>query len=408
MLTDPEVRNAIPADKVYKIKDKGGMFLEVNPKGGKYWRLRFWLNGKEKLVSLGVYPEISLAKARKKRDIIKGEIARGLEPSFQGKRPRRLKDDTSKAKPTFETVSREWYAMQLKTWSPAHGERVLGRLENHLFGKLGNKPIDELRGVDLLPILQEVEARGHNETAHRLRQFVDAISQHAIATGRAERNAGAELRKALAPNVSKERPALTDPAKVGAFLRTIWGYDGGIVVLQALRLSAYTFVRPGELRKAEWCEVNLDAADGPRWEIPASKMKMRRDHIVPLSVQAVQVFEVMRMETGGGQYVFPCSRTNTRPMSDMTVNAALRRMGYDTGNEMCAHGFRAMASTLLHESGWPSDIVERQLAHVEANSVKRIYNRAEHLPERKRLMQVWADYLDALRGGDMTPLRYAP
>jgi len=293
-------------------------------------------------------------------------------------------------------VARDWHAKQVKAWSESHASKVLARMEQQT-----------LRAPDILPTLREIEDKGHNETAKRLRQYCEAVFAFAISTGVAERNVGADLRGALAHSRAKHRPAIIDPKGVAQLLRAIDGYQGSPVVLAALRLAPLVFVRPGELRKAEWAAIDLDAADGPRWVIPAEKMKMHRDHIVPLSKQAVAIITDLFPLTGQGPYVFPCNRTKGRSMSNMALNAALRRRGYDQG-EMCAHGFRAMASTLLNELGWNSDLIERQLAHAERNSIRAAYNRAEYLPERRKMMQAWADYLDKLKAGaKVTPMHAA-
>jgi integrase len=415
MLTDADIRTARPGPKVKVLKDEQGLYLELRPDGSRYWRLRYWVAGRERRISLGVYPAVSLKQARQNRDEARGLLAKGLDP---GVVKAQAKKETKKAPTpepvatsmTFEALAREWHDRQLKVWSDGHGARIMGRLENHLFEAIGSMDISGLRAPAIYPVLREIEKLGHHETAKRLRQYVESIYVYALARGLVDRNVGMDLRGALAPCHVKNRPALTDPKAVGQLLRAIRGYAGGPVVSNALRLAPLTFVRPGELRKAEWAEVDLDNPAGPQWVLPAEKTKMRREHIIPLSTQAVEIFEDMFPITGQGKYVFPCNRTNTRTnpraMSDMTINSALRRLGYDTQDEMCAHGFRAMASTMLHEAGWPSDVVERQLAHVEGNSVKRVYNRAELLPERRRMMQEWSNYLDRLAAEDYAPLVY--
>ncbi|EFL51829.1 integrase family protein [Solidesulfovibrio fructosivorans JJ]] len=404
-LTDVAVRNAKPGPKTIRLKDERGLHLEISPKGGKWWRLRYWISGKERLISLGIYPDISLKDARERRDEARKLIANGIDPG------RARQDEKSAAEAraaedanTFEVVARDWHAKQVKAWSEGHAAKVLARMEQHLFPAFGHFPITTLRAPAILPTLREIEAKGHNETAKRLRQYCEAVFAFAISTGIAERNVGADLRGALAPGRVTNRPAIIDPKGVAQLLRAIDGYQGSPVTLAALRLAPLVFVRPGELRQAEWSEIDLDAADGPRWSIPAEKMKMRRNHVVPLSRQAVEIIEDLRSLTGHDRFLFPCNRTKDRCMSNMTLNAALRRLGYEQG-EMCAHGFRAMASTLLNEQGWNSDLIERQLAHAERNSIRAAYNRAEYLPERRKMMQAYADHLDKLKAGaKVTPI----
>lgn len=408
MLTDATIRTQrIPELKPVKLRDGNGLYLEVTPKGAKYWRFRFWIAGRERLMSLGVYPAVSLKQARILRDKARGLIAQGVDPAEARAQAKGKGAAKTPEAPTFEAVAREWHAKESKKWAEAHAARIMGRMVNHLFPALGSSLISELKPLGVYPLLKGIEAEGKHETAQRLRQYIEGVFTFAIATGRAERNVGMEMRKSITSCRSTVRPALTDPEAVGGLLRAIRGYDGGPVVAAALKLAPLTFTRPGELRQAEWSEFAFDDPAGPVWVIPAHKTKMRKEHVVPLSPQAVEVLEDIRMVSGQGRYVFPCNRTSARPMSDMTVNAALRRMGYDTRTTHCGHGFRAMASTMLHEAKWPTDAVERQLAHAEPNTTRRVYDRAEHLPERRRMMDRWADYLDRLAAGDYTPLTYS-
>ena len=407
-LTDVAIRNAKAADKPVKMFDGAGLYLLVSPTGGKLWRFKYQFAGKEKLLALGKWPDVGLKMARYRRDEARSLVAQGVDPSEKRKQDKteavaQAAEDAN----TFEVVARDWHDKQVMAWSKSHAAKVMGRMEQHLFPAFGKVSITKLRAPDILPTLREIEARGNNETAKRLRQYCEAVFTFAISTGIAERNVGADLRGALAPCRATNRPAIIDPKGVAQLLRAIDGYQGSPVVLAALRLAPLVFVRPGELRQAEWSEIDLEAADGPRWSIPAEKMKMRRDHIVPLSKQAVEIITELFSLTGQDRYLFPCNRTNGRCMSNMALNAALRRMGYEQG-EMCAHGFRAMASTLLNELGWNSDLIERQLAHAERNSIRAAYNRAEYLPERRKMMQAYADYLDELKaGGKVTPLHAA-
>lgn len=392
MLTDTRIRNTKPAEKALRLFDSGGLYLEVAPAGGKWWRLKYRFGGKEKRLSLGVYPTVSLKDARERRDEAKKLLSQGIDPSAARKEQ---KVEAIKDAETFESVTREWHAKQAETWVAGHAEKVLRRFELYIFPWLGSRPLHEISAPELLEALRRIEAKGAVETAHRALQTCGQVFRYGIATGRCERDPAADLHGALTPSREIHRAAILDPAGVGALLRAIDGYSGGIIVRCALRLAPMVFVRPGELRHAEWTEVDFDAAE---WRIPAEKMKMKTQHVVPLARQAVAVFQELRPLTGAGKYVFPSSRSASRPMSDVTVLAALRRMGY-ASDEMTGHGFRAMASTLLNEQGWSPDVIERQLAHAERNKVRAAYNRASLLPERRKMMQHWADFLDSLRNG---------
>ena len=398
-LTDITVKNAKPADKALRLKDERGLYLEVSPKGGKWWRLRYWMDGKENRLSLGVYPDVSLKDARARRDEARRLIANGVDPSEARKAEKTVALESAE---TFEGIAREWHAKFKSAWTEGTAKSNITRLEKDIFPHLGSAPIKEVAAPDLLAALRRIEARGAEETARRVRVLCGQVFRYAVATGRAHRDPSGDLRGALTPARPKNFAAITDPREVAGLLRAIDSYSGSLVVLCALRLAPLVFVRPGELRHAEWAEIDLDAAE---WRIPAHKMKMRDAHFVPLSRQAVVILRAVHPLTGGGRYVFPSERTTSRPMSENTVLAALRRMGYGT-DEMTGHGFRSMASTLLHEMGWASDVIERQLAHAERNKVKGAYNRAGHLPERKKMMQAWADHLDALKAGaKVTPIR---
>ena len=292
-------------------------------------------------------------------------------------------------------MAREWFATFSPKWVKGHSDKIFRRLERNIFPNLGGRPIADITSRELLGVLRKVESRGAIETAHRTKQNCSQVFRYAVATGRAERDPTIELRGALTPSRERHHPSITDPKGIGGLLRAIDGYDGSLVTKCALRLAPLTFVRPGELRRAEWAEFNLDKAE---WRIPPERMKMRELHIVPLSAQAVDAVKELQPLTGRGKYVFPGARTNGRPMSENTVNAALRRLGYSK-DQMTGHGFRSMASTHLNEHGWHRDAIERQLAHAERDGVRAAYNFAEHLPERRRMMQAWADYLDALKAG---------
>lgn len=346
---------------------------------------------------------MTLAKARKRRDAARELLAEGLDPGEQRKLLE-ARSDAARAN-TFEAVAREWLAQQKGSLAPATYDKAEWLLSELAFPWIGVRPVSEVGAAELLAVLRRVEERGKLETAHRLKQRCSQVFRYAIATSRAERDPCPDLRGAMASPKTKHRASITDPAELGGLLRAIKSYKGGFVTACALKLAPLLFVRPGELRHAEWAEFDLEAAE---WRIPAAKMKMREAHIVPLSEQAVAVLKELQPLTGGGTYVFPGVRSSKRPMSENTVLAALRRMGYTTA-QMSGHGFRSTASTRLHEMGWPSHVIERQLAHAERNKVKAAYNFAEYLPERRNMMQAWADYLDRLAAGDkkVVPLRAA-
>lgn len=397
-LSDVAVRNAKPSPgKTRKLSDGGGMFLAVFPDGAKRWRLKYRVGGKEKLLALGVYPTVTLARAREKRDEARRLLDKGIDPSAARKAAREYRPET------FELVAREWHGKQKPVWSESHARITLRRLEHDIFPRLGSRPIGEITPPELLGVLRRVETRGAVETAHRLKQACGQVFRYAVASGWAERDPSADIRDALTPTgKDKHHASVKAPQKVGALLRALDGYDGAFVTRCALRLAPLLFVRPGELRRAEWAEFDLDAGE---WRIPEEKMKTGARHIVPLSRQAVAILRELHPLTGEGRYVFPGARTPSRPMSENTVNAALRRLGYSK-DEQSAHGFRSLASTLLNEQGWARDVIERQLAHGERNKVRAAYNHAEHLAERRRMMQAWSDYLDGLRkGGEVIPIR---
>lgn len=388
-LTAIAVKAATPG----KHFDGGGMFLDVRANGSRYWRMKYRYAGRERLLSFGVYPEVSLAEARRRRDAARTAIRDGSDPA-KVKQARKVADKISAAN-SFEVVAREWLETQRKTLSASTFKKAEWTLIEQVCPWLGSQPITEIDPPALLSVLRRIEARGARETAHRTKERCGQVFRYAIATGRAERDPSADLRGALAPPVRKSRAALTDPAKVGNLLRDIDGYKGQFSTRCALQLAPLVFVRPGELRHAEWVEIDLDAAV---WRVPAHKMKMREEHVVPLAPQAVAILRELEPLTGRGRYLFPSLRSPLEPMSENTVNAALRRLGYDR-DTMTGHGFRAMASTRLNEMGWAPDVIERQLAHAERNKVRAAYNRAQYLAERKKMMTAWADYLDALRLG---------
>lgn len=391
-LTDTAIRNAKPKDKPYKMADSQGLFLFITPGGSKLWRLKYRVGGIEKLLSIGPYPQITLQEARGKVLEAKRELRTGIDPSHSKK----AKKVTASGADSFEAIAREWFEKFSKNWTSSHGERILRRLERDIFPWLGFRPIHEIKAPDLLDVLRRIEARGAVETAHRASQNCGQVFRYAVATGRAERDPSADLKGAIPPTKAKHHASITDPKEIGGLLRAIDGYEGGLIVRCALKLAPLVFVRPGELRRAEWKEINWEKAE---WVIPSEKMKMREKHIVPLSHQALDVLKELQPLTGEGKYLFPSPRTDERPMSENAVLSALRRMGY-RGDQMTGHGFRSMASTLLNEQGWNRDAIERQLAHAERDEIRAAYNYAEHLPERRRMMQAWADYLDGLKEGE--------
>jgi len=389
-LTAATVKNAKSGSKPAKLFDGSGMYLFVKPNGSKYWRLDFRINGKYKTLSLGTYPEVSLADARSKREQARQLLSQGINPSDQRKAIKAVK--TKQSVNTFEIIAREWLEKQSSHWVPTHADRNKRRLERHIFPLLGTKPITDITPNELLQALQRIEHQGTIETAHRVKSLCDQVFDFAINTLRCDHNPAHPIRKSLQKAKENHFPTITDPIEVGKLLRAIDSYKGFFVTQCALKLAPLVFVRPGELRRAEWNEFT-DAT----WTIPAEKMKMKRKHIVPLSKQAQTIFQELKLFTGNGQYCFPGLRTTKRPMSENAVLSALRRMGYST-DEVCGHSFRSIASTLLNEMGWNRDAIERQLAHCPRDKVRSAYNHAEYLPERREMMQAWADYLDSLKG----------
>ncbi len=390
LLTVLKVNNAKPREKAYKLFDQKGLYLLISTSGSKLWKLKYRFAGKEKKLSLGAYPEITLAEAREKQIDARRLLMNDIDPGLLKQSKKRSLREA--AENSFELIAREWHTRFYTKWTKGHAERILIRLEQNLFPYIGRRPILEITAPEILAALRRVEARGAIETAHRTHQICSQVFRYAIASGRAERDPSADLRGALAPVKKKHHASITDPVEVGKLLRNIHAYKGFEITKCALRLAPLVFVRPGELRKAEWAEFNLDAAE---WRIPAEKMKMRTVHIVPLSTQAIEILRELQPLTGHGKYVFTGLRSSHRPMSETTVLGALRRLGYTT-DEMTGHGFRSMASTLLNEQGWNRDAIERQLAHAERDNIRAAYNYAEYLPERKKMMQHWADYLDSL------------
>ena len=400
-LTDTAIRKAKPADKPQRLPDGGGLYLELSPAGGKWWRLKYRFDGKEKRISLGTYPDTTLASARDKRDAARKLLAAGVDPGEHRKAEKAAGDD--KAANSFEVVAREWLAKHSPTWAASHGDKIAARLERDLFPWIGRRPIADITAKDLLATMNRIADRGAIETAHRALQNCGQVFRYAIVTGRADRNPATDLRGALPPVKPSHHAAILEPAAIGGLLRAIDGYQGGFVTKCALRLAPLLFVRPGELRQAEWVEIDLNAAE---WNIPADKMKTGEPHLVPLAPQAVAILRDLYALTGHGRYVFPSVRTASRPMSDNAVLSALRRMGF-AKDEMTGHGFRAMARTVLDEVlHFRPDYIEHQLAHAVRDPNGRAYNRTAHLAERRKMMAAWADYLDALRENTGTVLTF--
>lgn len=398
-LTDTAVRNAKPETKPRKLADEKGLFLLVHSNGSKYWRFKYRFGGREKLLALGVYPDISLADARQRRDDARKLLANGVDPGETKKAAKAA--GAEKAANSFEVIAREWYAKNAASWTESHGARIIRRLERDIFPWIGSKAIADLTAPELLAIVRRIESRGALETAHRALQNCGQVLRYAVATGRAPRDISADLRGALPPAKETHLAAVTEPAKVAPMLRAFDSYTGAFVTKCALRLAPLVFVRPGELRRAEWAEIDLDAGE---WRYTVTKTQT--PHLVPLSRQAVEILRELHALTGSSRYVFPGARTNGRPMSDNAILAAMRRMNIGK-DEMSGHGFRAMARTILDEVlGVRPDFIEHQLAHAVRDPNGRAYNRTAHLDERRKMMQLWADYLDKLKAGaEVVPLK---
>ena len=393
-LSEVKVRTAKPMEKEYKLFDGDGLYLLITPTGGKLWRYKYRIgkkdDAKHKTLAFGAYPDVSLQDARKKRDDARKLLTGGIDPAVERKAQKQAAIEEGE---TFEVVAREWHNKFKPRWKESHAERILGRLERDIFPFIGKKPISHIKAREVLTVLQRIEGRGANELAHRAKALCSNVFCYAIATSRIEHDPTAGLKGALTPVSTINRAAIIDPAGVGQLLRAIDAYKGSFVVQCALKFAPLTFVRPGELRKAEWSEINLEAAE---WNIPGIKMKMKEALLVPLSRQAIEILTAIKPLTGAGQYVFP-GRTAERPMSENAILVALRTMGY-AKDEMSGHGFRAMARTLIDEKlQIRPDLIEHQLGHAVRDPLGRAYNRTQHLPERKKMMQTWADYLDSLK-----------
>ncbi|CAJ9801119.1 tyrosine-type recombinase/integrase [Burkholderia pseudomallei] len=400
-LTDAEIRNAPAREKPYRLTDGSGMYLEVSPAGGKYWRFKYRFAGKEKRLALGVYPEVSGKEARLRRDEARRLLANGIDPGIERKVQKAA--TVERAANSFEAVAREWFARQSPGWAKSHADKIIARLEKDVFPWLGGRAIAEIKAPEVLAVLRRVEARGALDTSHRVHQNCGQVFRYAVATGRAERDVSADLRGALPPARHTHFASVTEPDDVAGLLRALDGFQGTFVVQCALRLAPLLFVRPGELRTAEWSQFDLDKA---QWRYTVSKTKT--EHLVPLARQAVEILRDLYALTGQRKYVFP-GRDVNKPMSGAAINAALRRMGFDTKTEITGHGFRAMARTILHERlRFPSEVIEHQLAHKVPDALGTAYNRTKFIDDRVVMMQKWADYLEQLKAGaEIVPIAAA-
>lgn len=389
-LSDTKIKSAKPTDKPYKLYDERGLFLLIVPTGGKRWRFKYRFDDKEKLLALGTYPDVGLKDAREGRDQARKLVAQSIDPGLQRQAKKASRHE--QLSDSFELVAREWHAKFSPTWADNHGGRILRRLERDMFPWIGSMSMSAITAPDLLSAARRIEQRGALETAHRALANCGQVFRYAVATGRAQRDPTGDLRGALAPVRAEHFSAVTDPAKVGALLKMFDRYEGSLTVRCALRLAPLVFVRPGELRKAKWADLDLDAAE---WRFHVTKTNTQ--HIVPLSTQAMAIMCEVQALTGDGPYAFPSARTKDRPMSDNAILAAMRRMGIEK-EEMSGHGFRSMARTILDEVlGARPDLIEHQLAHAVRDPNGRAYNRTAHLPERRKMMQQWSDYLDGLK-----------
>lgn len=392
MLSEIQVRTAKPGLKTIRLFDERGLYLEIAPSGGKWWRFKYRYSGKEKRLSLGVYPDVGLKLARDRRDEARRLLVQCIDPS-ENRKAKRLAG-IERSENSFEVLAREWIEKYSPSWVPSHSKRISRRLEKYIFPLLGSRPVAEITPNELLTAIRRVEAKGVLETAHRTLVTCGQVFRYAVATGRAERDPTRDLRGALVPVKGEHFAAVTDPAKVGQLLRVLDGYEGSLVVQSALKLAPLVFVRPGELRTARWADIDFQ---GREWRYLVSKT--RTEHVVPLAEQSITILKTIHGLTGKGEYVFPSGRSTKRPMSENAVLAALRRMGVPK-EEMSGHGFRATARTMLDEIlGFRPDLIEHQLAHAIRDPNGRAYNRTAYLAERREMMQRWADYLDMLRSG---------
>ncbi len=393
-LSDAQIKNAKPQEKDYKLMDGFGLFLLITPTNGKLWRFDYRFDNKRKMLALGAYPSVTLAEARQRREDAKKLLANGIDP---GAMKKTLKSTGKElAANTFEVIARQWHLKfsAAGKWSPTHAADIMHRLEKDIFPPLGSRPISEIKPKELLTVLERIASRGALDSAHRLRHHCGMIFRYAIVHEYAERDIAADLRGALPPVKGGHHAAATTPKDLAPILRSIDDFNGSFIVKSALQLLPLVFCRPGELRAAEWSEINFDDCI---WEIPAERMKMKQPHIVPLSRQAIAILKELQPLTGYGRYLFPCHRSPLRCMSNNALNAGLRRLGF-TKEEATAHGFRASARTILDEVlKIRPDFIEHQLSHSVRDALGTAYNRTSHLDERKKMMQTWADYLDNLK-----------
>jgi integrase len=387
-LTAVQIKKIQPTDSTRRYFDGGGLYLEVRPNGSRYWRYKYRFRGKEKLLAIGVYPHVSLKEAREARNGAAALLAKGLDPTAEKSSGRSM--TAQQGARTFEQIAHDWLGKQRAVWAPSRYRVVAQSLKLNVFPFIGARLISEIQPIEVLDAIKIMEARGVRYSAHRTLSICSQIFRFAVASCLIQSDPTRDLRGALAPVVQRHLAAITTRDGAGQLMRAIRGFEGYSLTRLMLLLHAYTFCRPGEIRGAEWAEIDMAAA---LWTIPPERMKGKREHLVPLSRQALEVLQSAHPISGHGRFVFPSVRSAERPMSDNTANAALRRMGYSK-DEMTAHGFRAMASTLLNEAGYDPDAIEKQLAHVEANKVRAAYHRAQYLEERKRMMQEWADLLD--------------
>lgn len=393
-LSDIKIKNSKPKEKDYKIFDGDGLYLLITSTGGKLWRMKYRFDGKEKKITLGKYPVVSLQDAREKRMDVKKKIDVGIDPIAEKKTEKA--EAVEQVQNTFRNIAREWHANKFESWTPNHAEKLRRSMEANIFPVIGDRPIKAITAMEILEALRIIESRGAIETAHRAKTIVSQVFRYAISVGKAEHDPTVNLSGALQPVAERHYSAIIEPENVAGLLRAIDSYKGTYTVMCALKLAPLLFVRPGELRQAEWVEFDLDSA---LWTIPAERMKMRTAHLVPLSNQAMKILKELHLFTGNGKYVFPSARSMGRPMSNNAILAALRRMGYEK-DEMTGHGFRALARTILDEVlHVRPDFIEHQLAHAVKDPLGRAYNRTSHIEERKAMMQTWADYLDGLKAG---------
>ena len=396
-INDTQIKNAKPKDKNYKLIDGQGLYILVKTNGSKLWRFNYKFDGKEQTYAIGSYPEISLLNARQKREELRAKVANGVNPSKEKQEQKQIQ--AAKIENTFEQVSKDWLKNVSGGLSEHYRVGIEGYFKNHIYQYIGARDINEITRLELLEVIKIIDQKGYTETARRALNVCGSVWKYAVTMGKAEHNIVADIDKkyALSKTVKQHYPVITEPKELGALLRGIDCYHGSFIVRQALRLAVLVFVRPANIRFAEWREFDFD---NKVWRIPADKMKMKAPHIVPLCTQAIKILEELKPITGNGKYLFPSPNTSLKPICENTLNQALRRLGY-TREEIVSHSFRGIASTILHENiskhGFHSDVIERQLAHAERNGVKAAYNHAEYLEERTRLMQWWGDWLDRLK-----------